>query len=108
MDRMRMPRINRAAQFAPFDALKGLQEALRVKEFEHDKIEQSELSEEQVKEISEILLNYKVGELLEIVYYDCGYNKTVIGCPKLKIAEGFLELSDEKIMIDSLIKLKKL
>ena len=52
LDRMRMPRINRAAQFAPFDALKGLQEALRVKEFEHDKIAKSELSEEQAKRLS--------------------------------------------------------
>ena len=108
MDRMRMPRINRAAQFAPFDALKGLQEALRVKEFEHDKIAKSELSEEQAKEISEILLHYNVGDILEIVYYDNGYNKVIIGSPKLRLDEGLLELCDDKIVIDNLIGLKKL
>ena len=30
-----MPRKDRAKQFAPFDALKGLQEALKIKEYEH-------------------------------------------------------------------------
>ena len=69
MDRMRMPRINRAAQFAPFDALKGLQEALRVKEFEHDKIAQSELSEEQAKKLSKILLEFEKGDVLEVTYF---------------------------------------
>ncbi len=32
-----MPRIERAKQFAPFDALKGLQKALREKEAEAER-----------------------------------------------------------------------
>ena len=32
-----MPRIERAKQFAPFDALKGLQKALREKEVEAER-----------------------------------------------------------------------
>lgn len=35
MERMKMPRIKRAIQFAPFDALKGLHEALKRKELEN-------------------------------------------------------------------------
>ena len=35
MERAKMPRIKRAAQFAPFDALKGLHDALKRKEQEH-------------------------------------------------------------------------
>lgn len=35
-ERNKMPQIERAKQFAPFDALKGLQEALRKKEKEHE------------------------------------------------------------------------
>ena len=38
MVRSKMPRVDRAKQFAPFDALKGLQDALRVKEFEHESL----------------------------------------------------------------------
>lgn len=35
MERVKMPRIKRAAQFAPFDALKGLHDALERKRQEH-------------------------------------------------------------------------
>ena len=35
MERTKMPRIKRAAQFAPFDALKGLHDALERKRKEH-------------------------------------------------------------------------
>ena len=37
MERTKMPRIKRAAQFAPFDALKGLHDALERKRQEHIK-----------------------------------------------------------------------
>lgn len=39
MERVKMPRSKRSAQFAPFDALKGLQEALKLKEYEHARIQ---------------------------------------------------------------------
>ena len=35
MERTKMPRIKRAAQFAPFEALKGLHDALERKRLEH-------------------------------------------------------------------------
>ena len=102
MDRMRMPRINRAAQFAPFDALKGLQEALRIKEFEHDKIAQSELSEEQAKKLSKILLEFEKGDVLEVTYFKDGYYINESGAAKLIPDEGLLVVSEIKIPIDSI------
>lgn len=36
-ERTKMKQSERAKQFAPFDALKGLQESLRKKEKEHEK-----------------------------------------------------------------------
>ena len=42
--------VSRAKQFLPFDALKGLQEALREKEIEHE--EKIELSEETLSELN--------------------------------------------------------
>ena len=102
MDRMRMPRINRAAQFAPFDALKGLQEALRVKEFEHDKIAQSELSEEQAKKLSKILLEFEKGDVLEVTYFKDGYYINESGSAKLIPDEGLLVVSEIKIPIDDI------
>ena len=35
MERPKMPRVKRAAQFAPFEALRGLNEALERKRREH-------------------------------------------------------------------------
>ena len=41
-----MTRAERAKLFAPFDAMKGLQEALRDREERHLRVEKHEISEE--------------------------------------------------------------
>ena len=43
-----MTQAERAKQFAPFDAMKGLQEALRDREERHARVERHEISEEAV------------------------------------------------------------
>ena len=48
-----MPRGDRAKQFMPFDALKGLKQALREKEIEHESGDFPELSDDEIKQISE-------------------------------------------------------
>ena len=48
---MRMNRQDRAKQFAPFDALRGLREALAAKEREHEKQERGDVSEDVAAEI---------------------------------------------------------
>ena len=42
---------DRARQFLPFDALKGLQEELRIREERRTRIEKKALSEEQIERI---------------------------------------------------------
>ena len=108
LDRMRMPRINRAAQFAPFDALKGLQEALRVKEFEHDKIAKSELSEEQAKRLSKILLEFDKGDVLEVTYFKDGYYINESGSANFIPEEGLLVVAEIKIPIDNISNIENL
>ena len=107
MVRMKMPRQNRAAQFAPFDALKGLSEAIKLKEYEHDRIALKELSEEQAKEISNVLENYVPGQILEITYFEDGYEKKIVCSPKINIIEGFLSYGDIKIEISKKVLLLK-
>ena len=51
---MQVNRISRAKQFLPFDALKGLQEALKEKEIEYE--ERKELSEETLNDLDTIEL----------------------------------------------------
>ena len=56
MERTKMPRIKRAAQFAPFDALKGLHDALERKRQEHiDKQKTTLLQEENEKKSNDFI-----------------------------------------------------
>ena len=54
-----MPLSQRAKQFAPFDALKGLKEAIAQKE--HTPTPRRELSEDAIAEINTRLSNLKPG-----------------------------------------------
>ena len=72
-----MPREKRAAQFAPFDALKGLSEALRLVEYQREKIEKGEVNEETAQKISNILNEIDENTKLSIVYFEDGYKKSI-------------------------------
>lgn len=59
--------VSRAKQFLPFDALKGLQEALREKEIEHE--EKIELSEETLAELNNNFNKIEMGSKVRIKFY---------------------------------------
>ena len=60
-------RTDRAKQFLPFDALKGLQEALREKEKEYE--QKKELSEESLMELEKQFNKIEKGSNVNIKYY---------------------------------------
>lgn len=72
-----MAKVNRAAQFAPFDALKGLQEALREKEEKAQRIQKKEISEERQDQISEKIVQLEKGTMVELVYFSSGKYITI-------------------------------
>ncbi len=57
-----------AAQFMPFAALKGFEEALRAKE--RVVVEKKELSEDALDYLDYQLSIIKVGDMVEAIYYD--------------------------------------
>lgn len=61
-----MPPSRRAKQFVPFDALKGLKEAIAQKE--HTPTLRRELSEDAIAEINARLSDLKPGQLVTVVY----------------------------------------
>ena len=65
-----MPRSKRAAQFAMFDALKGLKEAIAEKE--RIPTPRRILSDDAIAEINAQLTNLKSGNVATVVYY-CDY-----------------------------------
>lgn len=88
----------RAKQFLPFDALNGLQEALRKKEIEY--IPKKELSEEVKEELGFILSSLDIGENIKITYYNiskyenfCGKIKKI---DRIKSKIVFQDLSEIK------------
>ena len=67
-------RVARAKQFLPFDALKGLQQALREKEVEYE--EKKELSEDTLVELNNKFNQIENGRYVKIKYYKNGrYNE---------------------------------
>ncbi|WP_026518613.1 hypothetical protein [Butyrivibrio sp. MC2021] len=65
-----MPRADRASQFMPFAALKGFEEALLEKE--RIEVEKVLLSEEALDFLDYQLSLLKVGDMVTVIYYDCG------------------------------------
>lgn len=64
-----MTRAERAKIFSPFDAMKGLQEALRDREERHLRVERHDISEEQAEHNSRIFLKLRRGMKVEIDCY---------------------------------------
>ena len=97
-----MPRVDRAKQFAPFDALKGLQDALRVKEFEHERVQRGEVQEEQASKISKILLNIEKNDKVLVKYFKDGHYVTVEGNCKMMLEKDMIQVAKEYILINDI------
>lgn len=72
-------RVERAKQFLPFDALKGLQEALKEKEKELEFVQRVDLVDEVIEKISEKLQMLELGNVVVVKYYCNKSYKEVIG-----------------------------
>lgn len=92
--RAKMPRSERAAQFAPFDSLKGLHEALRRKESEVEVTEKKEVSEERADEISAVLNRAEKGDETETVFYRNGRYLTAKGKAVVDFCERIIAVTD--------------
>lgn len=64
-----MMREQRAKQFMPFDAMKGLSEALRDREERHSRVQKHGVSEEDQARISEILCRVEKGSKVFISFF---------------------------------------
>lgn len=74
-----MTQAERAKQFAPFDAMKGLQEALRDREERHARTDRREISEEQMEKNSEVLTRLTKGTRVQMECYHAFHDIAVTG-----------------------------
>lgn len=105
-NRTKMTRQDRAKQFAPFDALKGLQDALRMKEYQHERIEKGDLSEEKIEEISKTLLQITKEDRVRVVYFENGHYFNITAKAKVDYSNQILEIGLLKIRIDDIFELE--
>lgn len=103
-----MPISERAKQFMPFDALKGLKEALRLKEYKHEKIQMGDLPEEEIEEISKILSSLKKGDSVNVSIFDDGYIKNISGIIKLDLEKKSFSIENQTYLLEQLIKINKM
>jgi len=101
-----MPRINRATQFAPFDALKGLHESLKLAEYRHNKKIKQDISEEQINYISQTLQEIKKDSLVYVKFFIDGYEQEYSGNVALNIMEQKIKLGLNEIMFDDILDIK--
>lgn len=101
-----MNRVDRAKQFLPFDALKGLQEELRLREERRSRVEKKELGEEELMELSQAIMKVGKGERIEIIFY---YNGHYISAEDIVVAKSieyrYIVLGTYKIHFEDMLKI---
>lgn len=102
-----MKREERAKQFAPFEALGGLREALARKEAEHDRIEKIEISDDRAEHIERMLKKLERGTRARITYYNNGFYADVEGeIVAVDCVNCCIKIGNGKIFFDDLYDIK--
>lgn len=102
-----MTRAERAKIFAPFDAMKGLQEALRDREERHLRVERHEISDEQAERNSRILIKLRRGMKVEIACYCAFHDVTKRGrITDVNCTFRWLKLEGEQIFFEDIYSIR--
>ncbi len=107
-DRVKMSRSDRAKQFSPFDALKGLHETIKIKEYEHERIVLGEMSEDEIREISTVLADIENGDEVWIEFFRDGHKIELSGIAKIEPFKQKLYVGAFEICFDDIRKIKKI
>lgn len=103
-----MPYSERAKQFSPFSALKGLDEALTAKE--KIRVPRKILSDEAAQELNSRLVSLQRGQIVTVVYYEPNeqeYLQLTGMIAKIDEYKRILQIVSQKIPFDELIEIIK-
>ena len=99
----KMTTADRAKQFAPFAALRGLPEALAAKE--RIVIAHPELSEEKLAELDESMQMLKCGEKASVIFYSKGECIQISGMvAKIETTSRILQIVNTRIPFDDILE----
>ena len=91
----------------PFDAMKGLQEALRSREERHSRVERTEISEEQQERNSRILLKLKKGWTVELNCHRAFHNTRLSGrVDEIDMVMKYLKIDGKTIWFDDIYAIR--
>ena len=91
----------------PFDAMKGLQEALRDREERHSRVERHDISEEQQEKNSRLLERLERGNKIRLECYHAFHNVCMQGkVTELSRVLKYLKIGEEKIYFDDIYVLE--
>ena len=91
----------------PFDAMKGLKEALAEREERHSRVEKRELSEDTIEHISTMLSRLEIGMEATIEHYRAYHDVVSTGRVKaMDLAFKYILLDAEKIYFDNIYDIK--
>ncbi len=103
-----MTRQDRAKIFAPFDAMKGLQEALREREERLTRTQRREICEEDIERNSAVLMTLKRGMDVEVFCWSNFHD--VVKRGKItyisQAFNGYLEVDHEPIEFEDIYDIK--
>ena len=98
--------VNRAAQFLPFDALKGLSEEIQSRIEKRSRVERKELSEERKEEISAVLCKINKGTTVMVQFYSVGHYYEVEGVVlNINLPYHYLVIGQQKIFFDDIYEI---
>ena len=98
-----LTRLERAKLFAPFDAMKGLKEALRDREERHARVARHEISDEQAEENSRVILKLERGMTVAVYCHHAFHDVVIRGrVTGLDLARKMLSLDGGNIFFDDI------
>ena len=98
-----MTREQRAKQFMPFDAMKGLKEALEAREERHSRVERHGISEEQTEENNRAICRIGKGSRVHLTCHMAFHDVELTGTvTEIDLTWRYLRLDDEKILFDDI------
>ena len=97
---------DRAKQFMPFDAMKGLQEELRVREERRTRVKKKEITEEQIERISRVLSRLRKNSTVAITLYSKGHYISIEGeVTEICHTGEYIKIGNEKVFYDDIYKI---
>lgn len=97
---------DRAKQFQPFDAMKGLQEALRDREERHLRAQKISVAEDVERENDAVLCRIKKGMTVAVYCYSGFHHVTKTGIVSLiSPTYRYLTINGERIFFDDIYSL---